>query len=384
MQLATSQIIIPFSFKNRVCTFLPLMYDNEVYSFEDLMYEINEAKSKVISIQAQIKELIVATPKDLFTENEEGTVKDQIDYKSEELFSNLWSVQAKFEQLTQVKTILDEISERSEISCEEAFNSLFREEFAENRMEYRYYKGSDTYDIQNMSVFDRNVSDIKARALDNSDQSNLNYKDRLIGDQKYKFFIEIQDSENHFTKFIDSEGRLFFDSKEDAERVVINNVFCLSVNQFLDLSWIKNHCEMFVGIDNDSFFDLVLKNKEDFCKRFIKELYYDSDVRFHGKRQDPHPFILKVQDRLLNLIDRFKEMDQTDYNELFNEYAKKFLNEKEKKQPEIEVINNFAASEIVEKFDKIADYEFLNIFVKICLKLSVKDLYRIVEVRSEF
>lgn len=381
MELSSSQIIIPFSFKNRVCTFLPLLSNNEVYSFEDLMYEINESKSKVVSIQAQIKELIVATPKDLFTENEEGTVKDQVDDKSEELFSNLWSTQAKFEQLTQVKTILDEISGSCGISCKEAFESLFREEFADNNIEYRYYKGSDTYDIRNMSVFDRNVSDIKARALDNSDQSNLNYKDRLIGDQKNKFFIEIQDSENHFTKFVDSEGRLFFDSKEDAERVVISNVFCLSTSQFLDFGWIKNHCEMFVGIDNDSFFDLILKNKEEFCKMFIERLYPESDVRFHGGEQDPHPFILKIQDRLLNLIDRFKGMARSEYNSLFNAYVSKILNEKPDDHPEIKVIDNFVVSEIVERLGKMSDYEFLNTFVKICLKLSVKDLYRIVEVR---
>lgn len=381
MELSSSQIIIPFSFKNRVCTFLPLLSNNEVYSFEDLNYEINEAKSKVVSIQSQIKELIVATPKDLFTDNEEGTVKDQVDGKSEELFSNLWSVQAKFEQLTQVKTILDEISGSCGISCKEAFESLFREEFADNNIEYRYYKGSNTYDIQNMSVFDRNVSDIKARALDNSDQSNLNYKDRLTGDQKCKFFIEIQDSENHFTKFVDSEGRLFFDSKEDAERVVINNVFCLSTSQFLDFGWIKNNCEMFVGIDNDSFFDLVLKNKEEFCKMFIKSLYSDSEVRFHRGKQDPHPFILKVQDRLLNLIDRIKGMTQTEYNSLFNDYAIKILKEKTDDHVEVQVIESFDCLEIVERLGEMPDYEFLNTFVKICLKLSVKDLYRVVEVR---
>lgn len=381
MALSSSQIIIPFSFKNRVCTFLPLLSNNEVYSFEDLMYEINESKSKVVSIQSQIKELIVATPKDLFTENEEGTVKDQVDDKSEELFSNLWSAQAKFEQLTQIKTILDEISGSCEISCKEAFESLFREDFADNNIEYRYYKGSDVYDIRNMSVFDRNVSDIKARALDNSDQSNLNYKDRLIGDQKYKFFIEIQDSENHFTTFVDSEGRLFFDSKKDAERVVISNVFCLSSGQFLDFGWIKDHYEMFVGIDNDSFFDLVLKNKKEFCKMFIEYLYSDSEVRFHRGKQDLHPFILKVQDRLLNLIDRIKEMTQTEYNSLFNDYATKILNEKTTDHTGILVVENFGCPEIVKRLEEAPDYEFLNIFVKICLKLSVKDLYRVVEVR---
>lgn len=381
MELSSSQIIIPFSFKNRVCTFLPLLSNNEVYSFEDLMYEINESKSKVVSIQSQIKELIVATPKDLFTDNEEGTVKDQVDDKSEELFSNLWSTQAKFEQLSQVKTILDEISGSCGISCKEAFELLFREEFADNDIEYRYYKGPDVYDIRNMSVFDRNVSDIKARALDNSDQSNLNYKNRLIGDQEYKFFIEIQDSGNHFTKFVDSEGRLFFDSKEDAERVVINNVFCLSTSQFLDFGWIKNHCEMFVGTDNDSFFDLVLKNKEEFCKMFIKHLYLDSEVRFHDREQDPHPFILKVQDRLLNLIDRIKGMTQTEYNSLFNDYAIKMLKENADDHVKIRVVESFGCSEIIEKLGEMSDYEFLNTFVKICLKLSVKDLYRVVEVR---
>lgn len=381
MALSSSQIIIPFSFKNRVCTFLPLLSNNEVYSFEDLMYEINECKSKVVSIQSQIKELIVATPKDLFTDNEEGTVKDQVDDKSEELFSNLWSAQAKFEQLTQIKTILDEISGSCEISCKEAFESLFREDFADNNIEYRYYKGSDVYDIRNMSVFDRNVSDIKARALDNSDQSNLNYKDRLIGDQKYKFFIEIQDSENHFTTFVDSEGRLFFDSKKDAERVVISNVFCLSSGQFLDFGWIKDHYEMFVGIDNDSFFDLVLKNKEEFCKMFIEYLYSDSEVHFHREMQDPYPFILKVQDRLLNLIDRIKGMTQTEYNSLFNDYAIKIVKENATDYVKIRVVESFDCPEIIEKLDGIPDYEFLNTFVKICLKLSVKDLYRIVEVR---
>lgn len=381
MQLTTSQIIIPFSFKKRVCTFLPLLADNEVYSFEDLIYEINESKNKVISIQAQIKELIVATPKDLFTDNEEGTVKDQVDEKSEELFSDLWSSQAKFEQLTQVKTILGEISESCEISCKEAFQSLFREEVVDNNIDYRYYKGADTYDIRNMSVFDRNVSDIRSRALDNSDLANLNYKDRLIDDQTNKFFIEIQDSENHFTKFVDSDGRLLFDSKEDAERVVLNNVFCLSTSQFLDFSWVKNHCEMFTGIDEDSFFDLVLKNKEEFCKMFIEYLYPESDVRFHGRKRDPHPFVLKVQDRLLNLIDRVKGMKQADYNGLFNDYACKILHEKTEESPEIKVVEEFASDEIIGKLNKIADYEFLNVFVKICLSLSVKDLYRIVEVR---
>lgn len=383
MELYSSQIIIPFSFKNRVCTFLSLLSNNEVYSFEDLIYEINESKSKVVSIQAQIKELIVATPKDLFTDNEEGTVKYQIDYKSEELFSNLWSAQAKFEQLTQVKTILDEVSENCGISRQESFESLFREEFADNDIEYRYYKGSNTYDIRNMSVFDRNVSDIKARALDNSDQSNLNYKNRLTGAQTNKFFIEIQDSENHFTKFVDSEGRLFFDSKEDAERVVISNVFCLTVSQFLDFGWIKNHSEIFVGIDNDSFFDLVLKNKEDFCKMFIEYLYSDSTVRFHDRdhNNNPHDFILNVQDRLFNLIARIKGMKQTDYNSLFDDYATKILNKKTDERAAVKVVGNFGCSEVVEKLGEISDYEFLHNFVKICLKLSVKDLYRIVEVR---
>ena len=381
MQLTTSQIIIPFSFKKRVCTFLPLLADNEVYSFEDLIYEINESKNKVISIQAQIKELIVATPKDLFTDNEEGTVKDQVDEKSEELFSDLWSSQAKFEQLTQVKTIMDEISESCEISCKEAFQSLFREEAVDNNIDYRYYKGADTYDIRSMSVFDRNVSDIRSRALDNSDIANLNYKDRLIDDQTNKFLIEIQDSENHFTKFVDSDGRLFFDSKEDAERVVLNNVFCLSTSQFLDFRWVKNHCEMFTGIDEDSFFDLVLKNKEEFCKMFIEYLYPKSDVRFHGRKRDPHPFVLKVQDRLLNLIDRVKGMKQADYNELFNDYACKILKEQTEESSGIKVVEEFASDEIIGKLNKISDYEFLNVFVKICLKLSVKDLYRIVEVR---
>lgn len=380
MQISNSQIIIPFSLNNRICTFLPLLGSNKIYSFEDLVYEITESKNKVILFQSQIKELIVATPKDLFTDNEEGTVKDQVDNKSDELFSNLWSEQAKFEQLTQIKTILDEVSETCEISCREAFETLFRDEFADNNIEYRYYNGSNTYDVCNMCVLDRNVSDIRARALDNADIANLNYKDRLVGCQKYKFFIEIQDSNNHFTKFVDSDGRLFFDSEERAERALINNCFCLSVSQFLDFEWIKKHCEMFTGVNKDSFFDLVLKNEDEFCKMFIKGLYSDSTVRFHGKNPGSHPFILKVHDHLINLIDQIKEMKRKEYAELFNDYAVKFLHEKTDECSEIRVVENFVSSGIIERLYKIPDYEFLSIFVEVCLKLSLKDLYRIVRV----
>lgn len=377
-----TNFVLPFSFSNRACLLLSVIDDEHIYDYNDLENSIIENENIIREIECSIKELIVATPCHIFSDNEEGTVKEQLDEASSILFSDLARAQAKAEKLYILKEFIIDIAESNNRSYKDVFGLLIKNSSEPNEINYRYYKGDLIYDIRTMDVFDRNVSDIFYRALDSADKYNLNYDGVFTNQDKGKFYIEIiNENTNKYNLYIDTNGVVYYDTKEEAEDKVKNEIFNVSSSSYMSLNYIKNHIDLYTDPEKDSFIRLAKENCEEFIKYFIENIYYKDTIRFHNgfalsDNGFPENLLSLIFSRLLNVINNIKEMSKEDFSELLNEYIQTKM-AAQPKTSQIKIIDEFNESDIIKDINTMPDYCFLNNFVESCLSAIISKLYRI-------
>lgn len=383
----TNRFVFPISVGNNICTLHSIITDNELYSYSDIKEELQELSERITSLKGNIKELIVATPKDLFVDNECGTVKEQLDEASDDLFSALHRACAEYERLYVLQVMLEEIAEQIDQPVNKVFE-LFIKNVLDNQnvIDYRYYNGDNIYNLQDMTVNDRTVSDMVDRALDNADIFNLNYNNTLTDFNKNKFVIRIYNSkDNNYQLYVSPKGKIFYDLEEDAKFAVLNNILNIHTSNYITYNYIKNHKDMFTNVDYDGFLKSAISNKEEFIKEFIKKIYDDTSVRFnHQLNSDCAPLMSLLQSRLLSIINDILS-DEKHINNLFNEYVKNHIDRnneipKELQNVLIKIIENFMDENLLNDINNLSDYSFLNKFIETAIYINLKKLYKIEQV----
>lgn len=378
---------VHFSFFKDVLFVISLLKENnqDIYTYNGLVDSITELNNKVSKLKCSIKELIVATPNNLFADNENGTVKEQVDAATANLFSELSSTGDNLSRLVVLKDFIDYMAESSGMSYDDVFNFLLRDN--NNNINYRYFSGKDTYDRNTMDLLDRNVDDIINRALDNADRTNINYTGALADSVKGKFYVEIFDKNtNRYNLFINNDGVVYYDSSKDAiDALKINGFDVFSAN-YISASYIKSHPDMFIGTDNKSFMTVMDENEKVFIESFIRRLYQGQEVRFSGTREDNNKSMLPdlidlIKKRLFDVICAIKDSDNSYLRKLFNEHIEKILTSEQVKAEDIKVVDADGHDEIFNKISELNDYEFLNNFVESAIEIIIGGLYRVVKVR---
>jgi hypothetical protein len=379
-----NNVAVPFSYLKNILFIVSLLKENsqDICTYTGLIDSINELNNNVSKLRASIKELIVATPNNLFTDNEDGTVKEQVDAASNQFFDDLSLCEANLSRLVTLKDFIDYTAESSGWSYDEVFNFLLRD----NNINYRYFNGKYVYDIKTMDLLDRNVDDIINRALDNVDHVNLNYTGALSDSVSGKFYVEIFDKNtNRYNLFINNDGVVYYDSKKDAVAALKINGFDVFSSNYISASYIKSHPEMFIGTDNKSFMAVMDENEKVFTENFIRLLYPEQDVRFSGIREDDNKstlfdLICIIKKRLVDVIGAIKDADNSYLNKLINEHVEKTLGLRKVKVEDIKVVDLNGRDDIINKIYELNDYEFLNNFVESALEIVIGGLYRVVEV----
>lgn len=378
---------VHFSFFKDVLFVISLLKENnqDIYTYNGLVDLLTELNTKVSKLKCSIKELIVATPNNLFTDNENGTVKEQIDTSSNQLFSELSSTEDKLSRLVVLKDFIDYMAESAGMPYEDVFNFLLRNN--RNNINYHYFNGKDTYDRNTMDLLDRNVDDIISRAIDNVNVSNINYDWSLTDSVKGKFYIEIFDKDtNKYKLFVNNDGVVYYDSKAAAVSTVKIDGFDVFSNNYISVSYIKSHPDMFIGTDNKSFMSVMDENKKAFMENFIRRLYHGQEVRFPNDRDTDNKsvkfdFIGLIKQRLVDVIGAFKDSDDSYLTKLFNEHIEKIFTTQQVKVEGVKVVDVDDRDEIINKISELNGYEFLNNFVESALEIIIGGLYRVVEVR---
>lgn len=377
---------VSFNFLRNLLFISSVLTENNdgIYNYTGLADSINELNNKILKLRWSIKELIVATPNNLFTDNENGTVKEQVDTVADNLFYELSFAEDNRSRLIALKDFIDHMAERSGISNDDVFNLLLRDNY--NNINYRYFNGKDTYDTKTMDLLDRNVDDIINRALDNVDRVNLNYNGVLTDNVNGKFYVEIFDKNtNRYNLFIDKYGVVYYDSKKDALNAIKINGFDVFSSNYISASYIKSHPDMFIGSKNKSFMTVMDENKKVFTENFIRRLYPGQEVRFSsdredGNKSDKFDFTGIMKKRLVDVIGKIKDADNSYLSKLINEHVEKILSSPQAKVEDIKVVELYDLDDIINKISELNDYEFLNNFVESSLEIIIGDLYRVVKV----
>lgn len=379
---------IPISFCNKAIISISSYLDESINSYGALLQAMNRYSKELDQIKSKIKELIVCTPSNIFSENEEGTIKDQIDKASEDLFSELYIKSSKYERLRSIKDIVEFIADDGDKTYEDVFELLINTNNKENEIEYCYYNGDKTYDYNTLTLLDRNVNDIRSRIVDHANKYNLNYNNLYNKDNKGKYIIEIlNDKVKKFEPYITSDGVIYYNTKEEAEDVIKDIIFDISPYPYMEFSYIKKHENLFIGYDQDSFIKFINNNKEVFTIDFINRIYPENTVRFNHNtkltQQDIDGFISFIQSRLFVIINNIFKMNAEEFNALYITYMENKVNSVNNNLPKdlnkilVKVIDDINSIEIINNINNLGDYEFLNTFVESCLEVLIKPLYRI-------